>query len=149
MAQLVSRFVNTMKRALTFVILSLAALTLLPSSAAEVVLLEAERFDSLGGWKVDAQFVESMGSPYLIAHGLGVPVADAATSVAKQLSGYQDAAPRVLPGGSGKSLVLCHREIVGCIIIVCSTDFSLLCAFGSSTLKRGLQTKESLPTYSS
>ena len=30
-----------------------------------------------GGWKIDVQFMDVMGSPYLIAHGLGSPVADA------------------------------------------------------------------------
>lgn len=43
-------------------------------------LIEAESFDDLGGWVVDPQFVEQMGSPYLMAHGMGEPVADAETS---------------------------------------------------------------------
>ena len=30
-----------------------------------------------GGWKIDVQFMDVMGSPYLIAHGLGSPVPDA------------------------------------------------------------------------
>ena len=30
-----------------------------------------------GGWVVDPQFVEQMGSPYLLAHGLGIPVENA------------------------------------------------------------------------
>ena len=41
--------------------------------------LECERFENLGGWKVDSQFRGQMGSTYLIAHGLGWPVADATT----------------------------------------------------------------------
>ncbi|MDZ7721514.1 MAG: FAD-dependent oxidoreductase [candidate division KSB1 bacterium] len=41
------------------------------------LLLETERFDP-GGWVVDPQFVEQMGSPYLLAHGLGRPVENAA-----------------------------------------------------------------------
>lgn len=44
-------------------------------------LVEAEAFADKGGWVVDPQFVEQMGSPYLLAHGKGVPVADATTSV--------------------------------------------------------------------
>ena len=44
-------------------------------------LVEAEAFAEKGGWVVDPQFVEQMGSPYLLAHGKGVPVADATTSV--------------------------------------------------------------------
>lgn len=48
---------------------------------AETVLVEAEQFTEKGGWEVDTQFIESMGSPYLIAHGLGKPVADASTEI--------------------------------------------------------------------
>ena len=49
---------------------------------AETILVEAESFKSPGGWSLDTQFIESMGSPYLLAHGLGEPVKDASTSVA-------------------------------------------------------------------
>lgn len=48
---------------------------------ADTVLVEAEQFTTKGGWETDTQFIESMGSPYLIAHGLGQPVADASTAV--------------------------------------------------------------------
>ena len=44
-------------------------------------LIEAESFDQLGGWVVDQQFMDQMGSPFLLAHGLGRPVADAVTQV--------------------------------------------------------------------
>ena len=44
------------------------------------ILLEAESFEFHGGWKLDTQFIEEMGSPYLLAHGLGSPVTDASTS---------------------------------------------------------------------
>lgn len=47
----------------------------------EGVFVEAEHFENKGGWVVDAQFMDQMGSPYLMAHGLGRPVADAETSV--------------------------------------------------------------------
>jgi len=53
---------------------------LLPSFGAEI-LVEAEAFDDYGGWIPDSQFVDQMGSPYLLAHGLGVPVAGAKTKV--------------------------------------------------------------------
>jgi hypothetical protein len=49
------------------------------AGADRFVLLEAEAFDNLGGWLVDQQFMDQMGSPYLLAHGLGTPVADATT----------------------------------------------------------------------
>ncbi|MDA8909115.1 FAD-dependent oxidoreductase [bacterium] len=48
---------------------------------AEEVLVEAESFDNAGGWKLDTQFIHVMGSPYLLAHGLGNPVEDATTTV--------------------------------------------------------------------
>jgi hypothetical protein len=43
------------------------------------VFLEAEQFADLGGWDLDQQSMDVMGSPYLLAHGLGVPVRDAVT----------------------------------------------------------------------
>lgn len=46
------------------------------------VLVEAESFSDAGGWLIDPQFVEQMGSPFLIAHGAGKPVRDAVTTVA-------------------------------------------------------------------
>lgn len=45
------------------------------------MLIEAEHFDQHGGWVLDQQFTEQMGSAYLLAHGLGKPVEDAETSV--------------------------------------------------------------------
>ena len=51
------------------------------SARAETVLVEAESFQDKGGWEVDTQFIEIMGSPYLLAHGLGVPVKDGVTTV--------------------------------------------------------------------
>ena len=52
----------------------------LPAFAADV-LIEAESFAKHGGWKLDTQFIGIMGSPYLLAHGLGRPVDDATTAV--------------------------------------------------------------------
>ena len=45
-----------------------------------VIWLEAEQFASTGGWSNDSQFVDIMGSPYLLATGLGKPVDDAVTT---------------------------------------------------------------------
>ena len=44
------------------------------------VLLLATRFDNLGGWTVEQQFVLQMGSSYLLAHGIGTPIADDPTT---------------------------------------------------------------------
>jgi len=43
--------------------------------------IDAEDFDHYGGWQMDNQFVHLMGSPYLIASGIGTPVEDALTSI--------------------------------------------------------------------
>jgi len=45
------------------------------------LLIEAEAFEEYGGWGIDTQFIRNMGSPYLIAHGLGKPVKDAKTQI--------------------------------------------------------------------
>lgn len=43
------------------------------------VLITAAEFAHYGGWGLDTQFIVNMGTPYLLAHGLGNPVADAET----------------------------------------------------------------------
>ncbi|MFG0239703.1 MAG: NADH-dependent oxidoreductase, partial [Gimesia chilikensis] len=71
----------------SLLVLTGLAITLLPAiGRAETkptngVLVEAESFNQHGGWKLDTQFIHIMGSPYLLAHGLGQPVADAETTV--------------------------------------------------------------------
>lgn len=47
----------------------------------ETILVEAEGFEKLGGWVIDQQYMDQMGSPVVLAHGLGEPVQDAATTV--------------------------------------------------------------------
>ena len=51
------------------------------------IWVEAEAFAAKGGWVVDQQFMDEMGSAYLLAHGMGVPVADAVTQVAVPAAG--------------------------------------------------------------
>ncbi len=48
-------------------------------STKDQIFIEAESFQDYGGWVNDAQFIDQMGSPYLMAHGLGIPVEDATT----------------------------------------------------------------------
>ncbi len=50
-------------------------------SAETTILVEAEAFAITGGWVIDQQFMDEMGSPFLLAHGLGQPVADASAPV--------------------------------------------------------------------
>jgi len=59
----------------------LAVLASLQLAPAQDVLVEAESFDEYGGWLIDTQFIDLMGSPYLLAHGTGKPVADASKTV--------------------------------------------------------------------
>jgi len=52
-----------------------------PLAANHVVWQEAESMDYVGKWSNDPQHVDIMGSPYLLATGLGKPVDDAVTEV--------------------------------------------------------------------
>ena len=45
------------------------------------ILVEAATFTQLGGWKLDTQHYQQMGGCYLLAHGVGKPVANARTTV--------------------------------------------------------------------
>jgi hypothetical protein len=56
-----------------------AAGSVVSAAPHQTVLLEAEGFDQLGGWVIDTQVMDQMGSPFLMAHGLGRPVEDAVT----------------------------------------------------------------------
>lgn len=51
------------------------------SAKATGILVEAEEFANYGGLVLDSQFEMQMGSPYLLAHGLGRCVADAKATV--------------------------------------------------------------------
>ncbi|MCE5346911.1 MAG: FAD-dependent oxidoreductase [Bacteroidales bacterium] len=46
-----------------------------------IIFIEAESFSSKGDWVIDQQAVDIMGSPYLLAHGLGIPVKNAETTI--------------------------------------------------------------------
>jgi hypothetical protein len=64
-------------------LLTIASLAIFADGAhaADQVFVEAESFKDPGGWSLDTQFIDSMGSPYLLAHGMGEPVKDAGTTV--------------------------------------------------------------------
>ncbi|MFM2211016.1 MAG: hypothetical protein RL639_210 [Verrucomicrobiota bacterium] len=61
--------------------LSLLAAIAGRAQSADTVFVEAESLASQGGWKLDTSFTNIVGSPYLLAHGLGKPVADATGTV--------------------------------------------------------------------
>lgn len=46
----------------------------------QTIVISAPQMKRQGGWVLDTQFVTTMGMPYLLAHGLGNPVADAQTA---------------------------------------------------------------------
>lgn len=82
------------------------------------VLVEAENFDHPGGWVIDQQSMDQMGSPYLLAHGLGVPVEDAVTAVNIPDRGKYRVwvrtrdwvAPWNMPGAPGKFQLFINNE---------------------------------------
>ncbi|MGD8499185.1 MAG: FAD-dependent oxidoreductase, partial [Phycisphaerales bacterium] len=84
------------------------------SVQAQTVLVEAEGFANRGGWVVDQQFMDQMGSPFLLAHGLGQPVKDAATAVSFPANGKYRVwvrtrdwvAPWKAPGAPGRFQLL-------------------------------------------
>ncbi|MEZ5387347.1 MAG: FAD-dependent oxidoreductase [Prosthecobacter sp.] len=61
--------------------LFLASLIAVAAANAQPAWIEAESFAEHGGWVLDTQFIDVMGSPYLMAHGMGKPVKDASTEV--------------------------------------------------------------------
>ena len=63
-------------RALKRIFLTVLLAAMVSRIGAQGILLEAEGFDSAGGWVLDQQFMDQMGSPFLLAHGMGVPVED-------------------------------------------------------------------------
>jgi hypothetical protein len=85
------------------------------------LLLETEQFARKGGWQVDTQFIETMGSPYLIAHGLGVPVDNAETDLEVPAGGSYKVWVRTLdwsealgrPGGAGRFSLLIGGKPLG------------------------------------
>ncbi|WP_372932284.1 FAD-dependent oxidoreductase [Mariniphaga sediminis] len=68
-------------KTLSVLVVNLAICLSVFSQTDNAVLLEAENFQNKGGWVVDQQFMDLMGSSYIMAHGMGVPVEDAETTV--------------------------------------------------------------------
>lgn len=69
-----------MKGTLIALALMLISLTVF-SKNSNSLWLETESFKHKGGWVIDQQSMEVIGSPYLMAHGMGKPVKDASTSI--------------------------------------------------------------------
>ena len=101
--------------------LGACAVTATADRPRQLLLLEAEGFDELGGWVLDQQFMDLMGSPYLLAHGMGVPVEDAVTALEVEHAGpwrlwvrTRDwVAPWGVEGAPGRFQVLVDGAAVG------------------------------------
>ncbi len=84
----------------------------------EFLFIEAEGFADMGGWSLDQQSMEQMGSPYLLAHGLGISVDDAVTKVEFPSDGTYRVwvrtrdwvAPWKAPGAPGKFQLLIENK---------------------------------------
>src|SRR5262245_5904430 len=88
------------------------------SACAEPIFVEAETFENLGGWSLDTAFTHLVGSPYLLAHGLGQPVADATTKIPLPEAGNYRVwvrtkdwvAPWQAPGAPGRFRLLINAK---------------------------------------
>lgn len=86
--------------------------------SAQLIFIEAESFGNRGGWVIDQQSMDQMGSPYLLAHGLGVPVEDATTQIEVPEKGEYRVwvrtrdwvAPWGVPGSPGKFQMLIDKK---------------------------------------
>ena len=66
---------------LPILIITIFCVLQMANSQNETIFIEAESFSDKGGWVIDQQFMDVMGSPFLMAHGLGAPVGDANTNI--------------------------------------------------------------------
>jgi len=71
---------GTMRGAVAGLVICAFLATAAAGADPSVVWLEAETFATTGGWSNDSQYVDLMGSPCLLATGVGKPVADAVTT---------------------------------------------------------------------
>ncbi len=67
--------------AYTILLVLVSATCVFSQSQPSLLFVETESFTEKGGWKIDQQSFDVMGSSYLLAHGMGRPVADATTTV--------------------------------------------------------------------
>ena len=96
------------------------AAAVLSSSSARPVLIEAESFTDTGGWVIDQEFSDRMGSAFLLAHGMGTPVADAHTEIEMPAAGTYRVwvrtrdwvAPWKAPGAPGRFNLIVNGKTI-------------------------------------
>ena len=125
-------------------ILSCFVLLIAVEVRSETIFLEAEGFQQTGDWLFDQQSIEAMGSPYLLAHGLGRPVADAVTTVSIPSSGRYRVLARTkdwvarwkAPAAPGRFNILIDGKPTGHTLGIKDVDWGWQDA-GSVELRRG------------
>lgn len=111
------------------------------------IFIEAESFKNLGGWVVDTQSMEVIGSSYLMAHGMGEPVTDATSTFMVEDDGeyYVYALTRDwtkqwgVKNSAGQFKIIINDEDFGCVLGNENADWSWQKA-GKITLKKGENT---------
>ncbi len=105
---------TNMNRVVSLLVFCLISLELV---AQNHVFVETESFQNTGGWVIDQQSFDVIGSSYLLAHGMGRAVEDATTTVKFEKTGrYQlwvrtkDWAP--FPKGPGEFQVAINGKLI-------------------------------------
>ena len=92
-----------------------------------------------GGWALDSQFMDVMGSPYLLAHGLGSRVCDARTTVEIPEAGAYKVWARTrnwVEGAPGKFRIAVDGRVLPAVLGAAQKTWGWECA-GTVGLKRG------------
>ena len=109
---------KTVSRSICLYCFCLLALLKGQTLHATELLVEAESFQNKGGWVVDQQFMDQMGSPYLMAHGMGKQVKNASTRIQIKKEGtyyvyvrtYNWTSPWFKGEGAGKFRVKINKK---------------------------------------
>jgi hypothetical protein len=119
-------------RKILFVFAAIIFICACSTRSSKTILIEAESFSEKGGWVIDQQWMDQMGSPYLLAHGLGTPVKDAETKVQITVPGNYKIYVRTkdwvaywnAPGAPGKFQLLVDGKAVDTIFGTQGADWN-------------------------
>ncbi len=131
----------------TKLIIALVAMFGCLDVVAAPLFIEAESFSEKGGWVVDQQFIDIMGSSYLLAHGAGTPVAPATTEIDIADKGtykvwvrtYNWTSPWTSQSGAGKFRVRIGRALLKTVVGHTGNCWEWQCA-GKISLRKGRTT---------